>query len=322
MMIKNKKKLLFLCLLVILIATAYISFVTGTIKLSFNDLFTKFTTGSNEAVDSIIDLRLPRILIALMVGAMLAVSGALLQAALQNPLAEANIIGVSSGALIMRALCMLFIPQLYFYLPLLSFIGGLIPFLIIILLNSKFRFNAVSMILVGVALFVLLNGVLEILTQNPLMKIPQGLTMKIWSDVYILAVSALLGLILTLLLSPKLNLLNLDDIQARSIGFNIDRYRWLTGLLAVFLASATVAIVGQLAFLGIIVPHVVRKLVGGNYRVLIPFSTVIGAWLLLVADLLGRVIQPPLEIPANAILMIVGGPMLIYLICQSQRNRI
>ncbi|NGV87762.1 iron ABC transporter permease, partial [Staphylococcus aureus] len=191
-----------------------------------------------------------------------------------------------------------------------------------ILLHSKFRFNAVSMILVGVALFVLLNGVLEILTQNPLMKIPQGLTMKIWSDVYILAVSALLGLILTLLLSPKLNLLNLDDIQARSIGFNIDRYRWLTGLLAVFLASATVAIVGQLAFLGIIVPHVVRKLVGGNYRVLIPFSTVIGAWLLLVADLLGRVIQPPLEIPANAILMIVGGPMLIYLICQSQRNRI
>ncbi|WP_150882844.1 hemin ABC transporter permease protein IsdF, partial [Staphylococcus aureus] len=242
--------------------------------------------------------------------------------ALQNPLAEANIIGVSSGALIMRALCMLFIPQLYFYLPLLSFIGGLIPFLIIILLHSKFRFNAVSMILVGVALFVLLNGVLEILTQNPLMKIPQGLTMKIWSDVYIIAVSALLGLILTLLLSPKLNLLNLDDIQARSIGFNIDRYRWLTGLLAVFLASATVAIVGQLAFLGIIVPHVVRKLVGGNYRVLIPFSTVIGAWLLLVADLLGRVIQPPLEIPANAILMIVGGPMLIYLICQSQRNRI
>ena len=310
MMIKNKKKLLFLCLLVILIATAYISFVTGTIKLSFNDLFTKFTTGSNEAVDSIIDLRLPRILIALMVGAMLAVSGALLQAALQNPLAEANIIGVSSGALIMRALCMLFIPQLYFYLPLLSFIGGLIPFLIIILLHSKFRFNAVSMILVGVALFVLLNGVLEILTQNPLMKIPQGLTMKIWSDVYILAVSALLGLILTLLLSPKLNLLNLD------------RYRWLTGLLAVFLASATVAIVGQLAFLGIIVPHVVRKLVGGNYRVLIPFSTVIGAWLLLVADLLGRVIQPHLEIPANAILIIVGGPMLIYLICQSQRNRI
>ncbi len=120
----------------------------------------------------------------------------------------------------MRALCMLFIPQLYFYFTIIRVIGGLIPFLIIILLHSKFRFNAVSMILVGVALFVLLM-VLEILTQNPLMKIPQGLTMKIWSDVYILAVSALLGLILTLLLSPKLNLLNLDDIQARSIGFNL-----------------------------------------------------------------------------------------------------
>ncbi len=77
-----------------------------------------------------------------------------------------------------------------------------------------------------------------------------------------------------------MNLRKLDDIQAQD-WFNIDRYRWLTGLLAVFLANATVAIVGQLAFLGIIVPHVVRKLVGGNYRVLIPFSTVIGAWLLL-----------------------------------------
>ena len=187
-------------MLVILIATAYISFVTGTIKLSFNDLITKFTTGSNEAVDSIIDLRLPRILIALMVGAMLAVSGALLQAALQNPLAEANIIGVSSGALIMRALCMLFIP-IVLLLTIIKFYWWFNTILIIILLHSKFRFNAVSMILVGVALFVLLNGVLEILTQNPLMKIPQGLTMKIWSDVYILAVSALLGLILTLLLS-------------------------------------------------------------------------------------------------------------------------
>ena len=98
--------------------------------------------------------------------------------------------------------------------------------------------------------------------------------------------------------------------------------RWLTGLLAVFLAKCNCCDCWTTSLSGIIVPHVVRKLVGGNYRVLIPFSTVIGAWLLLVADLLGRVIQPPLEIPANAILMIVGGPMLIYLICQSQRNRI
>ncbi|WRN75233.1 iron chelate uptake ABC transporter family permease subunit [Staphylococcus aureus] len=119
-----------------------------------------------------------------------------------------------------------------------------------------------------------------------------------------------------------MNLLNLDDIQARSIGFNIDRYRWLTGLLAVFLASATVAIVGQLAFLGIIVPHVVRKLVGAITEYLFRFLQLLVHGYCSVADLLGRVIQPPLEIPANAILMIVGGPMLIYLICQSQRNRI
>ncbi|MEJ7523025.1 iron chelate uptake ABC transporter family permease subunit, partial [Staphylococcus saprophyticus] len=87
---------------------------------------------------------------------------------------------------------------------------------------------------------------------------------------------------------PKLNLLNLDDMQAKSIGFQIDTYRWIIGLLAVFLASATVAIVGQMAFLGIIVPHIVRKIVGVNYKAVIPFSIVIGAWFLLLADLAGR----------------------------------
>lgn len=230
-----------------LIITAYISFITGTIKLSFNDFVVKFTTGENATLDSIIDLRLPRILIAIMVGAMLAVSGALLQAALQNPLAGKHYwcfiwcINHESTMYVIHSAIIFLSTNTKLYRRSSSI-------LIIIILHAKFRFNAVSMILVGVALFVLLNGILEILTQNPLMKIPQGLTMKIWSDVYILAVSAFVGIILTLLISNKLNLLNLDDVQARSIGFNIDRYRWITGLLAVFLASATVAIVGQIAF--------------------------------------------------------------------------
>ncbi|ATH62899.1 MULTISPECIES: hemin ABC transporter permease protein IsdF [Staphylococcus] len=321
-MIKNHKKLFLIIFILLTVLTAYLSFVTGTLKITFNDWIDKLSTGENNAVDAILDLRLPRILIAMIVGAMLAVSGALLQASLQNPLAEANLIGVSTGALIMRTLCMMYIPQLYNYLPFLVFIGGLIPFIIIIFLHTKYQLNAVSMILVGVALFVLLNGVYDILSQNPLLKMSQGLTMKTWKDVYIIAISAMIGLSLSILLSPKLNLLNLDDMQAKSIGFQIDTYRWIIGLLAVFLASATVAIVGQIAFLGIIVPHIVRKIVGVNYKAVIPFSIVIGAWFLLLADLAGRTIHPPLEIPANAILMIVGGPTLIYLLCKGKRQRI
>lgn len=320
-MIKNHKKLFLIIFILLTVLTAYLSFVTGTLKTTFNDWIDKLSTGENNAVDAILDLRLPRILIAMIVGAMLAVSGALLQASLQNPLAEANLIGVSTGALIMRTLCMMYIPQLYNYLPFLVFIGGLIPFIIIIFLHTKYQLNAVSMILVGVALFVLLNGVYDILSQNPLLKMSQGLTMKTWKDVYIIATSAMIGLSLSILLSPKLNLLNLDDMQAKSIGFQIDTYRWIIGLLAVFLASATVAIVGQMAFLGIIVPHIVRKIVGVNYKAVIPFSIVIGAWFLLLADLAGRTIHPPLEIPANAILMIVGGSTLIYLLCKGKRQR-
>lgn len=313
---------LFFIAIVLLLLTAYFSLITGTIQLSFDDISAKIINGHNENFDSIIDLRLPRIIIAIIVGAMLAVSGALLQVSLQNPLADANIIGVSSGALIMRTLCMYWIPQLYFYIPFITFIGGLLPFLIILLLNKRYNFNTVSIILIGVAMFVILNGIIEIMTQNPLMKIPQGLTMKTWQDVKIIIIAAIIGSVLVILLINKLNLLNLDDVQATSIGFKINRFRWITGLIAVFLASATVAIVGQMAFLGIIVPHVVRKLVGGNYKIIIPLSTIIGAWLLLVADFLGRTIQPPIEIPANALLMIIGGPVLIYLICIGKNKKI
>jgi len=319
-MLQHYSKLLFLISIILLCVTVYVSFIVGTIPISLKDILTQFTTGHISNVDTIIDLRLPRIIIALCVGAMLSVSGALLQAVLQNPLAEAQLLGVSSGALVMRMILILVTPQLFFVIPLLSFLGGMIPFLLLFLLSVKFKFQPTRMILIGVAMYAMLTGVLDLFAQNPFLKIPQGLTMKTWNDVKIIGISASIGLVITMLLTSKVNLLALEDKQANNLGFHITKYRLIIGGVAVFLASASSAIVGPLAFVGLIIPHIVRKLIGSNYKEVIPLSIILGGWFVVTTDLLGRTLHPPLEIPANVIMMLIGGPILIYLICKGAVN--
>lgn len=313
---KKYSHLVFWILLLMLIVTTYISLVTGKLPLSVEQLITKITTGNEPKVDAVIDLRMPRIIIAIFVGAVLSVSGALLQAVLQNPLAEANIIGVTSGALVARGVILIFLPSLYFFLPIFIFIGGLIPFLVLFLLVSRYHITPIRLILVGVAIYAMLNGVLELFSMSPVMQLPTGFTMKVWQDVYIIVAFSIVGLTIAYMLAEKVNLLSFDDKQANNIGFNITKYRLIIGLVAVFLASSATAIVGQLAFVGLIVPHIVRRLVGSNYKKVIPISMVFGAWIVLLADTLGKSIAPPLEISASIITTVIGGPCLIYLICK------
>ena len=147
----------------------------------------------------------------------------------------------------------------------------MIPFLLLFLLSVKFKFQPTRMILIGVAMYAMLTGVLDLFAQNPFLKIPQGLTMKTWNDVKIIGISASIGLVITLLLTSKVNLLALEDKQANNLGFHITKYRLIIGGVAV-LASASSAIVGPLAFVGLIIPHIVRKLIGSNYKEVIPLS--------------------------------------------------
>lgn len=309
-------RIVFIVLVVSLLITMYFAFTTGKLSASWDQVMTKITTGHEPRVDAIIDLRMPRIIIALFVGAALAVSGALLQAVLQNPLAEANIIGVTSGALLTRSLILLFIPTWYFYAPLMSFIGGIIPFLILLWLFKRYHMSPVRIILVGVAMYAMLNGVLALVQINPLVKLPTGLSLKVWKDVYIIVTFSVIGIVASTLFIKQTNLLSFEEKQANNIGFHMTRYRMIIGLIAVFLASSATAIVGEMAFVGLIVPHIVRRLVGSNYKNVIPNAIVLGALVVLIADTLGRTIVQSHEIPANVLTVILGGPFLIYLICK------
>lgn len=307
---------------ILLCLTVYFSLTTGTIHITLADIWNNLVNGETNNFDSVFDLRLPRIIIAVLCGTMLAISGALLQAVLQNPLADANLLGVTTGALVFRNLIMLTLPNLYFYIPFFSFLGGMLPFLLLFIITMKFRLSSTSMILIGVALYASLSGILELLTQNPLLSLPQGLTMKTWTDVYIILVTACLSIPIVMLLSFKVNLLMLDVKQAQSIGFNMILYRLIIGLIAVVLASVSATIIGSLAFVGLIVPHIARKIGGGNYKRIIPLSMLCGATLVLIADLIGRTILAPIEVPANVITMMIGGPVLIIMICRGVVNNV
>ena len=313
---KYKFSYVFSCTLILFVVVVLFALFNGKLGISSAQFWHKITTGHDNQVDAIIDLRLPRIIVAICAGAALSVAGAYLQAVLKNPLADASIIGVSSGALVAKALVMTLMPTLFFYIPVISFIGGLLPFILLFYLQHRYQLNPMRMLLVGVSMYAMLNGVLEYLTANPAVRLSAGLSLKVWKDAAQISVTTSIGLILAMTVILQANMLGFDDRQAHNLGFPIQRYRMLIGLIAVFLASSAVAVAGAMAFVGLIVPHIARRLVGSDYRKVVLCCVLFGAIAVLLADTLGRLMSRQFEVPAHIITVIIGGPYLIYLICK------
>lgn len=321
-----KKLISFIAVIGLLLFVSLYSMITGSIEVGLGDLITGLFTGTNENVEIIKDLRLPRIIIALFAGACLSVSGVLLQAVLRNPLAEPGVIGVSSGAGFVSILMITFFPTLYFYTPLFSFIGGAAAFLLVYLFAWKSGLDPLRMILIGVAINALFTGLSQLLSAQNASSLMSGisvdastLTMKTWDDVGIITLYGTIGLLLSLLLYAWCNHLGLKDKTLRNLGFQVNRARFIISVVAVLLASIATAIAGMFTFVGLLVPHIGRVLVGNDHKVLIPFSALAGALLIVTADTLGRTIMAPIEIPASIIMAVIGGPFLIFLLRKSDR---
>ena len=321
-----KKLISFIAVIGLLLFVSLYSMITGSIEVGLGELITGLFTGTNENVEILKDLRLPRIIIALFAGACLSVSGVLLQAVLRNPLAEPGIIGVSSGAGFVSIMMITFFPTLYFYTPLFSFIGGAVAFLLVYLFAWKSGLDPLRMILIGVAINALFTGLSQLLSAQNASSLMSGvsvdtstLTMKTWDDVGIIALYGTIGLSLSLLLYAWCNHLGLKDKTLRNLGFQVNRARFAISVVAVLLASIATAIAGMFTFVGLLVPHIGRVLVGNDHKVLIPFSALAGALLIITADTLGRTIMAPIEIPASIIMAVIGGPFLIFLLRKSDR---
>lgn len=312
---------LVICLLALLF---FASLNIGSIKIGYGQLFRGLFVSYDDKVATIYDLRFPRIIISIIAGAAIAVSGVLFQAVLKNPLADPGIIGISAGASFFSVLITAFFPSLYLMSPVFACVGGVIAFFLVYLLSWKEGLSPIRIILVGIAvsaMFAGLSASLNFGTGSNISGVASmvngNISMKTWDDVHLLLPYISIGLCVSILFSGTCNLMFLDDKTINSLGVDVNLKRILISIVACILASCSTAIVGPIGFLGLIVPHIGRLLVGPDHKKLIPFSIFLGSLVFLLADTLGRTIAYPFEIPATVIMNVVGGPFFIFLLRRS-----
>ncbi|MDO4314362.1 MAG: iron ABC transporter permease [Oscillospiraceae bacterium] len=311
-------------LAVMIFVLTLIAMKLGSISITYRELFDGLFVAYDKRVATIYDLRFPRIIVALLGGAALSCSGLLFQAVLRNPLADPGIIGISGGAALTASVVSALFPMLYFSVPLFAFLGGLAAFALIYSLAWKGSLDPVRIILVGIAVAAVFTGAGEILggmtNRTGVSVSVSGLAQLVWSDVKMMAVYSIIGIVLALLLAPACNLLALDDKTIRGLGRQVDHLRLGISVAAVLLVSGVTAVIGVVGFLALIVPHMARRIVGSDHRILVPFCVLLGGFVLLLADTLGRCIAPPNEISASVIMSVVGGPFFIILLKRGDRH--
>ena len=322
-----RKAAVFVVTAVALVALFLVAVNAGSLQVTPEQLFNGLFVAYDDTVSTIYDLRFPRIFIAMVGGAATAVSGVLLQAAIRNPLADPGIIGISSGASLAAVLVTGFFPALLFFTPVFAFAGGLIAFLLVYSLSWRGGLSPLRIILVGVAVSTMFTGIMSAFSSSGgatsssvTSLVDANITMKTWDDFQTIAIYGAIGLVIALLVTKRCDLLALEDKTARSLGVDVNKNRMFISAVAVLLASVSTAIIGPISFLGLIVPHVARLLVGTSHKVLVPYSVVLGAFCLLLADTIGRTIAAPYEISAAVIMSIVGGPVFILLLRKARSS--
>lgn len=296
-----------------------LSLQMGVIAVPWRALLSDWQTG-REYHYVLTAYRLPRLLLALLVGAALAVAGVLVQGIVRNPLASPDILGVNHAASLASVGALLLLPSLpVITMPLLAFAGGMAGLILLrILANTS---QPMKLALTGVALSACWASLTDYLmlshpqdVNSALLWLTGSLWGRDWSFVKIAAPLLILFLPLSLRFCRDLDLLALGDARATTLGVSVPRIRLQALLLAVAMTSTGVAVCGPISFIGLVVPHMVRSITGGRHRWLLPVSAMTGALLLVVADLLARIIHPPLELPAGVLTAIIGAPWFVWLL--------
>lgn len=301
---------------------AAVSIAQGAAGIPLQQVLAILWHPASQTADQIIwNLRLPRALTGAMVGANLAVSGAILQAVMRNPLADPHIIGISSGAGITGIAVLILFPTMTYMMTPIAFIGAMAAAGAIYLLAWKNGIKPVRIILAGVAVSAFLSaGISGILVfysdrvHGALMWMVGGFAAAGWNEVAAIAPYWAAGLLLALAGAYYLNILQLGDDMARGLGLNIELARVLLTAVAALLAASSVSVAGLLGFVGLIVPHIVRLLVGTNYCYIIPGSALLGMAVVTISDTLARVLFAPVELPAGLIMAFLGAPFFLFLL--------
>ncbi len=316
------KRFILLIFIVVSIISFFVSVGNGAVNIGPKEIVNAvFFEKSTVNYQIIWNVRLPRTIVAALVGTCLALSGSILQGVMRNPLAGPNIIGVCSGAGLMTLIILILFPDFYHLAPLGAFAGALMATLFIYFLAWREGVAPTRLILAGVAVSSLLGaGTNALMTFYPnkvagiIGFMVGGLSSTTWKQVNTLFPYASVGIILLLLMPNKLNILMMGDEVATSLGLNVERTRFVFIVISSLLAGSAVSVVGLLGFVGLIVPHMTRLFIGSDYRYLLPSVIFTGAAMVMLCDTLARVMFAPMEIPVGIIMSALGAPFFLYLL--------
>lgn len=344
MLIKSKKgKFLFtLLLFVLLIFAGCISLAHGQIKMSISSVISIVLANMNMPYDwlgsftreeqaVIWYIRMPRILVGMLVGAALGISGAVMQGVFSNPLAAPGVIGVSAGAATgaVFAIALGVASTSMFMMPLFAFGGAMVAVVLTVFLAMRNgKIPVMTLLLAGVAVGMLLGAITSAIllllneqqTQQYLFWMVGGLDYRRWEHVYMAAPPIFLGIFIMVTLSRHLNILVLGETEAKAVGMNVTAFRLGLLSLASFTTATSVCVSGNIGFVGLVIPHMMRMLVGPDHRVLLPVSAIGGALFLVFCDTLGRSILPPAEIRVGIMTALLGTPYFLYLLRKMQQR--
>ncbi|QXJ58288.1 iron ABC transporter permease [Enterococcus raffinosus] len=317
-----KRRYFFLIVALFLILAMFFSLRYGAVTSKWADVHQALLNfdPANQGEQLVRYLRLPRMIGAVLVGSAFAIAGALIQGITSNPIADSGLLGINSGAGLGLALVFAMNEQPSPAIGIIgSFVGASVSILLIYFISTKvsFSLSPVRIILLGAAISSFFTAISQSvsllldLNQDMTFWFVGGTSNLTWGQLQTIFPLILLGLIGACLISPQITILSLGDDTATSLGKNPARIRQLTLFIVLLLSGSSVALVGTISFVGLIVPHVVRFFVGHDYRYVIPASGLFGALFFVVADIASRLIAPPLETPPGVIITIIGVPFLL-----------
>lgn len=325
----NKKHFLaIIFVLLLLLVTTLIALTVGGSTIGFKEvvqLIVQPDEISRTIKIIVLEIRLPRIVGAIIVGATLAVSGTLIKAVMRNPLADTGLLGIQAGASLSAMIVILIIPSFMPVLPLFAFFGGIVAYIILSVLAYKDGIHPLRLVLAGVAvnaLFGAFIGVISIYNadkiQNALAWLNGSLASISVQDMQLLVSYGVIGLLIAMFTISKCNLLALDDLTITNLGENLTLIRIVLASISVLLAAISVSIVGIIGFVGLIIPHIATMIVGTNHKIMLPFSMLLGSLFVLLADTLQIIVFSPIEMPVGIIISMVGAPFFLFLLRRKQ----
>ncbi|MCU7709775.1 MULTISPECIES: FecCD family ABC transporter permease [Priestia] len=311
-------------MLLVFIVMFGLSMVFGAADISIKDVWLALSSSSvNEQISIIRDIRLPREIAAAFVGAALSVSGAIMQGMTKNPLADPGLLGLTSGANAALAVTIAFIPSVnYLGITIACFIGAAVGAILVFGIAAIKRggFSPLRIVLAGAAVSAFLYaigegvGIYFKISKDVSMWTAGGMVGTSWEQLQIIVPFIVGGIFIALLLSRQLTILSLNEEVAMGLGQQTTKVKTILFVVMVLLAGASVALVGNMVFIGLMIPHIVRGIVGTDYRYIIPMSAITGAAFMLLADTLGRTVSAPYETPIAAVVSMIGLPFFLIIV--------